>query len=88
MNELLAGPYKDTVNLPQTSFNMRANSVQREPQIQQFWQDNKVYESCLQDQNKVTPPFNTLHRIVHDNLFSVNTANFTICCTAGDLCSA
>lgn len=51
-----AGPYKDTVNLPQTSFSMRANSVQREPQIQKFWQDNKVYESCLQGENKVTCP--------------------------------
>ncbi|KAL3159350.1 hypothetical protein ABBQ32_011301 [Trebouxia sp. C0010 RCD-2024] len=47
-------PYKDTVNLPQTSFNMRANSVQREPQIQKFWQDNKVYESCLQGETKET----------------------------------
>lgn len=50
---MFAGPYKDTVNLPQTSFNMRANSVQREPQIQKFWQDNKVYESCLQGEHKV-----------------------------------
>lgn len=47
------GPYKDTVNLPQTSFNMRANSIQREPQIQKFWQDNKVYERCLADDTKV-----------------------------------
>lgn len=50
---LHVGPYKDTVNLPQTSFNMRANSAQREPQIQKFWQDNKVYESCLADDTKV-----------------------------------
>ena len=49
----ISGPYKDTVNLPQTSFNMRANSVQREPQIHKFWEDNKVYESCLQDETKV-----------------------------------
>lgn len=47
-------PYKDTVNLPQTSFNMRANSVQREPQLQKFWRENKVYESCLQDETKET----------------------------------
>lgn len=32
---------------------MRANSVQREPQIQNFWRNNKVYESCLQDETKV-----------------------------------
>lgn len=54
--DVVAGPYKDTVNLPQTSFNMRANSIQREPQIQKFWQDNKVYEGCLQDDSKVCLP--------------------------------
>lgn len=42
-----AGPYKDTVNLPQTKFNMRANSVQREPELQRFWEKNKVYETLL-----------------------------------------
>lgn len=36
--------YKDTVNLPQTKFEMRANSTQREPEIQQFWAENQVYE--------------------------------------------
>ena len=30
----LAGVYKGTVNLPDTKFNMRANSVQREPELQ------------------------------------------------------
>ncbi|KAK9822294.1 hypothetical protein WJX74_003674 [Apatococcus lobatus] len=39
--------YKNTVNLPETSFGMRANAKQREPQIQQLWQDEKVYESLL-----------------------------------------
>ena len=29
-----AGVYKNTVNLPDTAFNMRANSAQREPQLQ------------------------------------------------------
>ncbi|MFN3360605.1 MAG: isoleucine--tRNA ligase [Pseudanabaenaceae cyanobacterium] len=37
--------YKDTVNLPQTEFPMRANAVEREPQIQQFWQAHRIYES-------------------------------------------
>ncbi|MCS6958701.1 MAG: isoleucine--tRNA ligase [Pseudanabaenaceae cyanobacterium SKYGB_i_bin29] len=37
--------YKDTVNLPQTEFPMRANAVEREPQIQQFWQEHRIYES-------------------------------------------
>ncbi len=37
-------PYSKTVNLPVTSFDMRANSVVREPQIQEFWAKNGIYE--------------------------------------------
>lgn len=81
---ILAGPYKDTVNLPQTSFNMRANSVQREPQIQKFWQDNKVYESCLQDEHKVG--FLAGRALQHSSINPVpNQTSLTI---AGDLCAA
>jgi isoleucyl-tRNA synthetase len=36
--------YKDTVLLPQTSFDMRANATKREPEIQAFWAENKIYE--------------------------------------------
>lgn len=42
------GVYSKTVNLPQTKFDMRANSVVREPQLQQFWEENKIYESLSQ----------------------------------------
>lgn len=38
------GQYKDTVDLPQTSFSLRANSVAREPEIQKLWEQNKVLE--------------------------------------------
>lgn len=38
-----AKSYKDTVNLPQTKFDMRANAVKREPEIQKFWEDNNIY---------------------------------------------
>ncbi|MGB3136671.1 MAG: isoleucine--tRNA ligase, partial [Nodosilinea sp.] len=37
--------YKDTVLLPQTSFDMRANATKREPEIQAFWAENKIYET-------------------------------------------
>ncbi len=37
--------YKDTLNLPQTEFPMRANAVEREPEIQQFWRDHRIYET-------------------------------------------
>jgi isoleucyl-tRNA synthetase len=37
--------YKTTLNLPNTTFPMKANLAQREPQILKKWQQNKVYES-------------------------------------------
>ncbi len=37
--------YKDTVNLPQTQFDMRANAPKREPEIQQFWTDHQIYQT-------------------------------------------
>ncbi len=36
--------YKDTVLLPQTAFEMRANAAQREPEIQKFWAEHRIYE--------------------------------------------
>ena len=41
--------YKDTLNLPRTDFSMKANLTQREPNILQFWEEEKVYEKILQD---------------------------------------
>ena len=34
--------YKETLNLLKTDFSMRANSVIREPEIQEFWLNNKI----------------------------------------------
>ncbi len=42
------GAYKDTVNLPQTRFDMRANATKREPEIQQFWAEHQIYEQLAQ----------------------------------------
>jgi isoleucyl-tRNA synthetase len=42
------GSYKDTVNLPQTKFDMRANAVKREPEIQQFWAEQQIYDRLSQ----------------------------------------
>ncbi len=44
-----AKTYKDTVNLPKTGFDMRANAVKREPEIQKFWAENKIYEKLSQN---------------------------------------
>lgn len=38
------GSYKDTVNLPKTKFDMRANASKREPEIQKFWEENQIYD--------------------------------------------
>jgi isoleucyl-tRNA synthetase len=45
----VAKTYKDTVNLPQTKFDMRANAVKREPELQKFWEDHKIYERLSQN---------------------------------------
>jgi len=52
------GSYKDTVNLPQTQFDMRANAVKREPELQKFWADHKIYENL--SEHNPGEPF-TLH---------------------------
>ncbi|WP_448525016.1 isoleucine--tRNA ligase [Parathermosynechococcus lividus] len=43
-----ATDYKDTVNLPQTTFEMRANAPTREPQLQDFWAQQQIYEQLQQ----------------------------------------
>ncbi|MBW4478856.1 MAG: isoleucine--tRNA ligase [Tolypothrix brevis GSE-NOS-MK-07-07A] len=43
------GSYKDTVNLPKTNFDMRANAVKREPEIQKFWSEKKIYDRLSQE---------------------------------------
>jgi isoleucyl-tRNA synthetase len=54
-----SGRYKNTVNLPQTKFDMRANAVKREPELQKFWTDEHIYEHLSQQNPK--EPF-----ILHD----------------------
>jgi isoleucyl-tRNA synthetase len=36
--------YKDSLNLPKTSFDMRANLLTKEPVIQKRWQEHNLYE--------------------------------------------
>lgn len=52
--QLLAGglqedsQYKETVDLPQTKFSMKANSVTREPEIQKLWEQKQVLQKLLE----------------------------------------
>ncbi|MBX2861750.1 MAG: isoleucine--tRNA ligase [Vampirovibrio sp.] len=44
--------YKETLNLPQTGFKMKAGAATREPEIEAFWDENKVYETAQQHRDK------------------------------------
>ena len=37
-----APSYKETLNLLQTQFGMRANATLREPELQAFWSEKKI----------------------------------------------
>ena len=43
-----AGRYKNTVRLPQTQFDMRANAIKREPELQEFWATEQIYTQLSQ----------------------------------------
>ena len=45
----MAKDYKDTLNLPQTDFPMKANLAQREPDMLKSWEEKKIYEK-MQEQ--------------------------------------
>lgn len=38
-------PFAATIILPETGFSQRANAVQREPELQQFWKDMDLYQT-------------------------------------------
>ena len=44
-----ASAYKDTLNLLETPFNMRANARVREPELQAFWAEQRIYERLCRD---------------------------------------
>lgn len=52
--------YKDTLNLPQTDFPMKANLTQREPAIISLWEGKRIYEK-VQENRKGGE-----HYILHD----------------------
>ena len=42
-------PYRSSVSLPITEFSQRAMATKREPELQQFWEEQKVYERLAKD---------------------------------------
>ena len=51
MSEKKEFEFKDTLNLPQTTLAMRANAPVRELEIQDFWEERKIYEKSLAQRN-------------------------------------
>jgi len=52
--------YKDTLLMPETDFNMRANLIEKEPKYRQEWLDKEIYKKAL-EANKNNEKF-----ILHD----------------------
>jgi len=48
--------YKETLNLPETDFPMKANLVKREPEILAQWEKSNVYAS-IREKLKGKPKF-------------------------------
>ena len=44
--------YKNTLNLPQTTLEMRANATKKEPETQKWWADEKIYEKTVENRDK------------------------------------
>ena len=45
----VASRYSTSVSLPITEFSQRAEAVKREPELQQFWQEQRTYERLVED---------------------------------------
>jgi isoleucyl-tRNA synthetase len=41
--------YSSTVSLPKTNFDQRANAVKREPELQAFWKESRIYERLYEE---------------------------------------
>jgi isoleucyl-tRNA synthetase len=52
--------YKDTLNLPKTEFPMKANLVEREPQLLARWDEERLYDR-IQQSREGQPPY-----LLHD----------------------
>ncbi len=51
--------YRDTLNLPKTSFKMKANLAQKEPMVLKRWEKNQLYKKI--EENSAGKPLFVLH---------------------------
>ncbi len=61
MTEPSTNNYKDTLNLPKTNFDMKANLTQREPAMLKQWQDANLYQQIRQSRKGSAKGKWTLH---------------------------
>ena len=47
--------YKDTLNLPQTDFPMKANLAVREPELLKKWDEMGLYERLRENEQRPPP---------------------------------
>ncbi len=90
-NEATKTDYKESLNLPQTTLAMRANAAVREVEIQNFWEENNIYEKNLANRDKTNsfilhdgPPYlssdkihigHALNKILKDILIRYKSMN-------------
>ncbi|MDD5681141.1 MAG: isoleucine--tRNA ligase [Candidatus Omnitrophica bacterium] len=81
--------YKDTINLPNTDFSMKANLPQREPEILKRWEEMRVYDLIMEKRKQAKnqyilhdgPPYSNgdihmghaLNKILKDMVVKFNT---------------
>ena len=44
--------YKETLNLPKTTLEMRANATKKEPETQKFWAEHEIYKKNIAQRDK------------------------------------
>ena len=52
MSEQTKTDYKNTLNLPQTTLEMRANATVKEIQTQKFWEEKNIYSKNIEQRDK------------------------------------
>lgn len=52
MTESTKKDYKNSINLPKTTLEMRANATQKEPATQKFWEEHNIYEKMISSKDK------------------------------------
>ncbi len=52
MTETEKKEFKDTLNLPKTTLEMRANATKKEPETQKFWEEKQIYKKMTENKDK------------------------------------